>query len=195
MRRRWRCGPSVTDTVKVSILDWDDVIDRTALGFDQLKPPGLAEVTALDPQGRPIAAADAARNRERAVALPCGRGPIIAVAGQFVQTSIDTTVGALLDGDPVPARPCQAAPIALPAGQQELMISPGAAFVVDGVQLVGPSGPPIARRRNESRRNRRSGAADHREVDVSGVAGVARAGGAREHQPGLDRTHRATAPR
>ena len=40
--------PHVTDTVKVSLLDWDDVIDRTALGFDQLKPPGLAEVTALD---------------------------------------------------------------------------------------------------------------------------------------------------
>ncbi len=132
--------PKVTDTVKVSILDWDDVIDRTALGFDQIKPPGLAEITALDAQGRPIDAADAARNRDRTVALPCGRGPIIAVAGQFVQTAIDTTVGALLDGDPIPARPCLPAPIALPAGQQELLVSPGAAFVVDGVQLVGPLG-------------------------------------------------------
>lgn len=132
--------PKVTDTVKVSILDWDDIIDRTALGFDQLKPPGLAEVTALDAQGRPIAAADATRNRQRAVTLPCGKGPIIAVAGQFVQTRIDTTVGALLDGEPVAAAPCQAGPIALPAGQQELIVSPGAAFVVDGVQLVGPLG-------------------------------------------------------
>ena len=41
--------------------------------------------------------------------LPCGRGPIIAVAGQFIQTAIDTTVGALLDGDPIPAE-------AVPAG-------------------------------------------------------------------------------
>ena len=86
------------------------MIDRTALGFDQIKPPGLAEITALDAQGRPIAAADAARNRQRAVTLPCGRGPIIAVAGQFVQTAIDTTVGALLDGDPVPAKPCRPDP-------------------------------------------------------------------------------------
>jgi arabinofuranan 3-O-arabinosyltransferase len=130
--------PRTTDTVKVSILDWDDVIDRTALGFDQLKPPGVAEIVALDRQGRPIAAADAARNRSRPITLPCGRGPILAVAGQFVQTSINTTVGALLDGDPIPAQPCQAAPVALPAGQQELLISPGAAFVVDGVQLAGP---------------------------------------------------------
>ncbi|MGB6511567.1 MAG: alpha-(1-_3)-arabinofuranosyltransferase, partial [Mycobacterium sp.] len=37
----------VTDTVTVSLLDWEDVIDRTALGFDQLKPPGLAEIAAL----------------------------------------------------------------------------------------------------------------------------------------------------
>ena len=146
--------PRITDTVKVSILDWDDVIDRTALGFDQLKPPGLAEIAALDGQGRPIAAADAARNRARAITVPCGRGPIIAVAGQFVQTSIDTTVGALLDGDPIQARTCQAAPIALPAGQQELLISPGAAFVVDGVQLERTVGPSIARRRNGSRPNR-----------------------------------------
>ena len=157
--------PRVTDTVKVSILDWDDVIDRTALGFDQLKPPGLAEVAALDRQGRPIAAADAARNRARAVALPCGRGPIIAVAGQFVQTSVDTTVGALLDGDPIPARPCQAAPVTLPTGQQELLISPGAAFVVDGVQLVGPLGRQLAGAPTNPVQTGTWGA-DHREVDV-----------------------------
>ncbi|MDQ2637165.1 MAG: alpha-(1-_3)-arabinofuranosyltransferase, partial [Actinomycetota bacterium] len=130
--------PRVTDTVRLSILDWDDIIDRTALGFDQLKPPGLAEVVALDADGIPIGAADAARNRARSVELPCGSGPIIGMAGQFVQTSVTTTVGALLDDEPVPARPCRDGPIDLPAGQQELVISPGAAFVVDGVQLAGP---------------------------------------------------------
>ena len=157
--------PRVTDTVKVSILDWDDVIDRTALGFDQLKPPGLAEIAALDRRGQPIGVADANRNRERAVTLPCGRGPIIAVAGQFVPTSIDTTVGALLDGNPVAARPCQAAPIALPAGQQELLISPGAAFVVDGVQLVGPLGRQLTSAATNPVQTA-AWSADHREVDV-----------------------------
>ena len=90
--------PRVTDSIKVWLLDWDDVIDRTALGFDQLKPPGLAEVVALDDRGAPIGAADAETNRARGITLPCGSGPVIGVAGVFVQTSVATTVGDLLDG-------------------------------------------------------------------------------------------------
>lgn len=133
-----RLTPFVTDTAKISILDWNDVIDRTALGFDQVKPPGLAEVTALDGRGAPIAAPDPSHNRGRTIALPCGKGPIIGIAGQFVQTSVTTTVGALLDGEPVAAAPCGTTTIAVPAGQQELVISPGPAFVADGVQLAGP---------------------------------------------------------
>ena len=112
--------PRVTRTIKVSLLDWDDVIDRTALGFDQVKPPGLAEVTALRPDGTAIAPADAARNRARAVQIGCDTGPVIAVAGRFVHTSVHTTVGALLDGGPLTVTPCETAPITLPAGQQEL---------------------------------------------------------------------------
>ncbi|WP_407688907.1 alpha-(1-_3)-arabinofuranosyltransferase [Mycobacterium sp. HUMS_1102779] len=128
--------PRVTGTVTVSLLHWQDVIDRNALGFDQLKPPGLAEITVLGADGRPIAPADAARNRSREVTVDCDHGPVIAVAGRFVHTSIRTTAGALLAGDPVPALPCERDPIALPAGRQELLISPGAAFVVDGAQLA-----------------------------------------------------------
>ncbi|ULE35568.1 alpha-(1-_3)-arabinofuranosyltransferase [Mycobacterium sp. IDR2000157661] len=157
--------PRVTDTITLSILSWDDVIDRTALGFDQLKPPGLAEVTALDTEGLPIAAADAARNRVRAVELPCGRGPVIGIAGQFVQTSVSTTVGALLDGEPIAARPCREAPIVLPAGDQELVVSPGAAFVVDGAQLNGPLAREISPARTEPARIDRW-SSDHREVAV-----------------------------
>lgn len=130
-----RLRPRVTDTVTVSLLDWQDVIDRNALGFDQLKPPGLAEVAVLGTDGNPIAPADAARNRSREIVVDCDHGPVIAVAGRFVHTSIRTTAGALLGGEPVAASPCDRAPIALPAGQQELLISPGTQFVVDGAQL------------------------------------------------------------
>jgi arabinofuranan 3-O-arabinosyltransferase len=130
--------PRLTDTVTVSLLDWKDVIDRTALGFDQLKPPGLAEIAALGTDGRTIAAANAARNRTREVTVDCEHGPVIAIAGRFVHTSVNTTVGALLDGAPVTAQPCDAEPITLPTGQQELLVSPGPQFVVDGAELSGP---------------------------------------------------------
>lgn len=158
-------SPHRTSRITVSLLDWNDVIDRTALGFDQLKPPGLAEITALDGRGHPIAAADAAANRARAVSLPCGEGPIIGVAGQFVPTSVSTTVGDLLDGAPISARPCRAEPIALPAGEQELLISPGNAFVVDGVQLSGPLAREIRPAATTSPETDRWGA-DRREVTV-----------------------------
>jgi arabinofuranan 3-O-arabinosyltransferase len=128
----------VTDTVTVSLLDWEDVIDRTALGFDQLKPPGLAEIAVLGADSRPIGAADAARNRAREVTVDCAHGPVIAIAGRFVHTAIHTTVGALLDGAPVAAQACDRQPIRLSTGQQELLISPGPQFVVDGAQLSGP---------------------------------------------------------
>ncbi|WP_240491925.1 alpha-(1-_3)-arabinofuranosyltransferase [Mycobacterium alsense] len=138
--------PRVTDTVSISLLDWEDIIDRNALGFDQLKPPGLAEVAALGADGGPIAPADADRNRSREVVVGCDgdvRGPVIAVAGRFVRTSIHTTVGALLDGGPVAAVPCEAEPIVLPAGRQELLISPGAQFIVDGARLSTPAAARI----------------------------------------------------
>jgi arabinofuranan 3-O-arabinosyltransferase len=130
--------PRTTDTVTISLLDWKDVIDRTALGFDQLKPPGLAEIAALGDDGKPIAAADAARNRAREVSVDCPDGPVIAIAGRFVHTAIHTTVGTLLDGAPVAAQACDPQPIMLPTGQQELLVSPGAQFVVDGAELSGP---------------------------------------------------------
>lgn len=135
--------PRVTDTIRISLLDWVDIIDRTALGFDQLKPPGLAEVSALGADGAPIAPADATANRSRTVAVGCGLGPVVAVSGRFLQTSVTATVGDLLDGRPLLAKPCDPAPVALPAGTQELLISPGPAFIADGIDLTGvPAADP-----------------------------------------------------
>ncbi|OBF82686.1 hypothetical protein A5791_04220 [Mycobacterium sp. 852002-51163_SCH5372311] len=125
----------VTDTVTMSLLDWEDVIDRNALGFDQLKPPGLAEIAVLGADGSPIAPADANRNRSREIVVDCEHGPVIAVAGRFVHTSIRATVGALLADQPLAADVCDRDPIALPEGKQELLISPGPQFVVDGIRL------------------------------------------------------------
>lgn len=142
--------PQVTSTVTISLLDWKDVIDRTALGFDQLKPPGLAEIAVLDGDGKPVAPARAADDRSREITVDCAHGPVIAIAGRFVHTSITTTAEVLLSGAPVAAQACEPEPLLLPAGQQELLISPGPEFVVDGAQLAGsdaaelPNAPVVA---------------------------------------------------
>ena len=69
--------------------------------------------------GTAIAPADAGRNRTRAVTVGCDTGPVLAVAGRFVHTSLHTTVGALLDGGPLAVTPCDRQPLQLPAGMQE----------------------------------------------------------------------------
>ncbi|BBZ35840.1 alpha-(1-_3)-arabinofuranosyltransferase [Mycolicibacterium confluentis] len=158
--------PHKTKTIKISVLDWDDVIDRTALGFDQVKPPGLAEAQVLRPDGTPIAPADAAKNRARSIEIGCGKGPVLAVAGRFMHTSVSTTVGELLDGTPLQAHPCETEPIDLPSGQQEFLVSPGSAFIIDGVQLTGPAAKEI-RPATASEVPAAHWGPDHRELTVS----------------------------
>ena len=72
--------PRMTDTVTLSLLDWQDVIDRNALGFDQLKPPGLADVAVLgigwaptpffSPVARPEGETDAERAARSTMLIP-----------------------------------------------------------------------------------------------------------------------------
>ena len=114
------------------------------------------------------------------------------MAGQFVQTSVATTVGALLDGEPVPAKPCRSEPITLPAGQQELLISPGAAFVVDGVQLAGPLASQLHTAATVPATNGRLERRPPR-AGRPAVGGITGAGGAREHQSRAGRRARQTA--
>ncbi|MDO2972376.1 alpha-(1-_3)-arabinofuranosyltransferase [Mycobacteroides abscessus] len=136
--------PSVTDTITVTVTDWTDIIDRTALGFDQLKPPGIAEVVALDAGHQPIAPADNAANSKRKITIGCDRGPILALAGRFVPMSITATVRELLDGTVIQATPCDTNPIATGAGIQDVTVNPSQQFIVDGVQLTAAGTEPAS---------------------------------------------------
>lgn len=92
--------PTVTDRIELSILTWKPVLDRTALGFAQTQPPGLAEVSVLGPDYPAPAAPD------RLITVPCAQGPTIALGGRFVHTSVTATADELRSGAPVPARVC-----------------------------------------------------------------------------------------
>ncbi|MFQ6229543.1 alpha-(1-_3)-arabinofuranosyltransferase [Nocardia sp. NPDC002869] len=138
--------PTVTDRIELSIRSWEAVLDRTALGYHQAQPPGLAEIGVLGPQYPPPAPAD------RPVTVGCDAGPTIAVGGRLVHTSVTATVGELRSGDPVPAQVCPDAPqdtaafpatapgvvqpVSLPVGDVDLLVAPTELFFVDRLRLV-----------------------------------------------------------
>ena len=192
---RCRCNPRVTDTVTVSLLDWEDVIDRNALGFDQLKPPGLAEVAVLGTDGN----ADRARRRHP---QPVARDHVgcedsrarssRSRAGSCTPRSAPRWARCWT-ADPVAALPCERDPIALPAGQQELLISPGAQFVVDGAQLSTPAAARITQRLSGSAAHGGVGPGPPRGAGAR-VAHLPGAGHSRKHQPRLGGAHQHRGP-
>ncbi|MBH0778720.1 DUF3367 domain-containing protein [Nocardia bovistercoris] len=126
--------PTVTDRIELSIQTWSPVLDRTALGFVQTQPAGIAEVSVLGPDYPPPASGD------RLVTVPCELGPTVSVDGIAVRTTITATFDELRSGAPVSARTCDAdgtgAPgFVLPPGQSDVRVGPTEMFSVDRLRL------------------------------------------------------------
>ncbi|GAB2719423.1 hypothetical protein GCM10027089_49240 [Nocardia thraciensis] len=145
--------PRMTDRIELSINTWRSVLDRTALGFAQEQPPGLADVSVLGPDYPPPAAPD------RPITVDCAGGPTVALAGKIVHTTVTATAAELRSGAPVPAQVCgvQSAapagtdpavsdpaapqevsadsPIALPDGRVDVTAAPTELFSVDQLRL------------------------------------------------------------
>ncbi|MGW5573917.1 alpha-(1-_3)-arabinofuranosyltransferase domain-containing protein [Nocardia thailandica] len=132
--------PAVTDRIEISIQSWNEVLDRTALGFVLTQPPGLAEVTVLGPEYPAAAPGD------RMVTIGCDAGPVIALGGRNVHTTITATADELRSGAPVSARPCADAPegeadadagtrVDLLPGRTDVTVAPTEMFTVDRLRL------------------------------------------------------------
>ncbi|WP_067978611.1 alpha-(1-_3)-arabinofuranosyltransferase [Nocardia caishijiensis] len=123
--------PTVTDRVEISIQGWNEVLDRTALGFVLTQPAGLAEVEVLGPEYPAHAPGD------RLVTIGCEAGPVIAIGGRAVHTTVTATADELRSGAPVSARPCEsdAADIELLPGKPDLAVVPTELFTVDRIRL------------------------------------------------------------
>ncbi|MDG3015775.1 alpha-(1-_3)-arabinofuranosyltransferase [Speluncibacter jeojiensis] len=130
--------PRVTDTIMLSLVDWDTVLGVNGLGFAERQAPGLAGVGVLTDGGTVPVAAPA--DPDRPIRIDCAHGPTLAVAGQFRRASITTTAAQLRSGAPIPATICDPDPVTLPAGRQDVNVSPGDAFLVDGVELPVATG-------------------------------------------------------
>ncbi|WP_245717431.1 alpha-(1-_3)-arabinofuranosyltransferase [Nocardia jejuensis] len=94
--------PRVTDRIEISIQTWDGVLDRTALGFAQEQPAGLAEVDILGPDYPAPASPD------RLLTIDCAHGPTVAAAGRTLHTTVTGTAAEFRSGAPMPARVCAA---------------------------------------------------------------------------------------
>nr|WP_245552391.1 DUF3367 domain-containing protein [Nocardia aobensis] len=128
--------PHVTDHIEISIDTWKPVLDRTALGFTQEQPPGLAEVSVLGPDFPAPAPGD------RPVTVDCDHGPTLAVAGRVLHTSVTATADELRTGKPVSATVCApgdtaygGATVDLPAGSVDVAVAPTELFSVDELRL------------------------------------------------------------
>nr|WP_187703216.1 alpha-(1->3)-arabinofuranosyltransferase [Nocardia yunnanensis] len=142
--------PFVTDRIEVSIQSWDPVLDRTALGFAQEQPPGLAEVTVLGPDY------PAPADPDRQITVDCAHGPTIAAAGRTLHTTVTAAAAELLSGAPVPATVCAVddtpesgnsgdASIEFPSGRVDVAVAPTDLFTVDELRLDRtPALPPVA---------------------------------------------------
>ncbi|WP_256671619.1 alpha-(1-_3)-arabinofuranosyltransferase [Nocardia cyriacigeorgica] len=131
--------PTVTDRIELSIQSWAPVLDRTALGFAQSQPPGLAEVSVLGPD-YPTPA-----DPNRLITVGCADGPTVALGGQVFQTSITATAAELRSGAPVSARVCTSptATVDLFPGRVDVIAAPTELFFVDRLRLDNPAVDPV----------------------------------------------------
>ncbi|SQI35853.1 Domain of uncharacterised function (DUF3367) [Rhodococcus coprophilus] len=132
-------APHLTDRITLTLVRWDDVLDRTVLGFSKLAPPGIAEVTVRGENG-PIGAQDPIYDRE--VTVGCEDGPVVTVDGQQYRTSVTATVGDLASGAEVPATLCDADVVGMAAGSVDVDVVPGTAFIVSRLHLTVPGADP-----------------------------------------------------
>ncbi|WP_084727463.1 alpha-(1-_3)-arabinofuranosyltransferase [Rhodococcoides yunnanense] len=168
--------PRVTSRIVLSLVDWKDVLDKNSLGFVLPQPPGLAEVTVLS-GGREVGTP---LDESREITVGCDVGPVVSIAGQTVRASVTATAAQFRSGEPLQATLCEGIfpvpnetlnPIALPHGEQDVVVDPGAAFFVDGIRLrtmpvpalSATSSAPVAA-------STTAWTADHREIDIGEAA-------------------------
>ena len=133
-----KVDPAVTDSISISLLDWDERININDFGFPEKMAPGLAEVRAVGPDGAPVPGSEPAP-ADRPVVVPCETGPTVRIGDRVLRFRIEAGARELRDGAPVRAVACDPAPVPLPAGKAQVVATPGLAFSVDSLALDTPA--------------------------------------------------------
>ncbi|MEC4615998.1 alpha-(1-_3)-arabinofuranosyltransferase [Tsukamurella tyrosinosolvens] len=133
-----KVDPAVTDSISISLLDWDERININDFGFPEKMAPGLAEVRAVGPDGAPVPGSEPAP-ADRPVVVPCETGPTVRIGDRVLRFRIEAGARELRDGAPIRAVACDPAPVPLPAGKAQVVATPGLAFSVDSLALDTPA--------------------------------------------------------
>ncbi|MFF0634204.1 alpha-(1-_3)-arabinofuranosyltransferase [Nocardia sp. NPDC004151] len=136
---RLELHPTVTSRIEISLQSWDGVLDRTALGFAQEQPPGLAEVTVLGPDY------PAPADSNRPITIDCAHGPTIVAAGRTLHTTVTGTAAELRSGAPLSATVCgvddngggasEEHSFEFLSGRVDVAVAPTDLFTVDELRL------------------------------------------------------------
>ncbi|GAB3131047.1 alpha-(1-_3)-arabinofuranosyltransferase family protein [Tsukamurella serpentis] len=137
-----RVDPAVTDSISISVLDWEEKLNINALGFPEKMPPGLAEVQAVGADGAPVPGSEPSRP-DRRITVPCEAGPTVLIGDRQVRFRVDATARHLRDGAPVRAVACDPA-VPLPAGKTQVVATPGSAFSIETLTLDTAAETPAA---------------------------------------------------
>lgn len=99
-------------------------------------PVGVSELSFV---GAPEVRVDPSN---RAVAIPCGNGPVISLDGRRIETSLTTTTQDIRLGRPVALEPCTSQPIAL-AGQVRVVLAATSTWQPRSVEVLPASSPGL----------------------------------------------------
>ncbi len=125
--------PADTDTVRISVTGWEELLDHSAAASGPALPGAAGLSVYADRRGtEPVGPVP---DPEREIHLPCGQGPVLAMAGSVIHTSVTTTADRLRAGLPVTATVCDDAVFTPLIGAQDLDVVPGPALSVERVEL------------------------------------------------------------
>ncbi len=164
-----KVDPAVTDSISISILDWDDRININDFGFPEKMAPGIAEVRAVGTDGTPVPGSDPA-TADRPVVVPCETGPTVRIGDREVRFRVEAGARELRDGAPVRAVACDPGPVPLPAGRQRVVATPGLAFSVDTLSLDTPAAAAAEAGARDEAVKVQSWTPDRRVVNVGAAA-------------------------
>ncbi|MBN4927682.1 DUF3367 domain-containing protein [Hoyosella rhizosphaerae] len=132
--------PYETDTVSVTLLDWEIVRTNESFGLFNTVPPGIGDIAVTTRGGVYPTPSDT--TEPRTLMISCDDGPALTIGNQTVQASVEMTDIEFRTGAIVEATLCTDEPFSLSPGAVAIDADPGSFFHIDGVSVANSDSAP-----------------------------------------------------